>query len=51
MPNKIPVGWKDTVKTMRFLWEAGNDTILETVFDELFDKSIKFSHLPRWMQE
>jgi hypothetical protein len=33
------------------LWEAGEDTVLETVFYEIFDKSIKFPHLPKWMQE
>ena len=51
MPNKIPVGWNDTLKVMRFHWEHEEDTVLETVFYELFDKSIKFPHLPRFMEE
>jgi hypothetical protein len=51
MPNKVPVGWKGTLKTIRMMWEAGEDTILETAFYELFDKSIKFPHLPRFMQK
>jgi len=51
MPNKIPDGWNSTLKTLRFLWERGDDTVLETAFYEPFDKSIKFPHLPRFMQE
>jgi hypothetical protein len=46
MPNKIPVGWENILKTMRFFWDAGEDTVLETVFYELFDKNAKFPHLP-----
>jgi len=29
MPNKVPVTWKDTVKTMRIMWKSGRATILE----------------------
>lgn len=36
MSNQILVTWKDTVKTMRIMWESGRATILETAFDEPF---------------
>ena len=36
MPNKVPVTWKDTVKTMRIMWKSGRATILETAFYEPF---------------
>jgi hypothetical protein len=45
MPNKVPVTWKDTVKTMRIMWESGRATILETAFYELFRPEGSFDQL------
>jgi hypothetical protein len=36
MPDKIPNGWKDTVITMRMLWDHGDPTELETAFIHWF---------------
>lgn len=30
MPNKGAVAWKELVRALRFHWEAGTDTLLET---------------------
>ena len=30
LPDEIPSGWEETVKTMRETWEAGLDTTLTT---------------------
>jgi len=44
MHTQIPATWKDDVVTMRMLWEAGQDTLLETAFFEYFPGKKP----PRW---
>ena len=48
MPNKVPVTWKDTVKTMGMMWEAGRATILETAFYEPFKPENRLDKLNSW---
>jgi hypothetical protein len=50
-PQREPLDWHLDLAYLLYLWEVGEDTILETTFYELFDKSIKFPHLPHYMLE
>jgi hypothetical protein len=50
-PNNEPVDWHLDVVYLRYMWEYGEDTILETAFYELFAESITFPDLPKWLQE
>jgi hypothetical protein len=38
IPNRIPPGWNDLIKTMRMLWDHGDSTLLETAFVHWFQK-------------
>ena len=37
-----PVDWRLDLAYLLYLWEGGEDTILETAFYELFDQGMKF---------
>ena len=50
-PQKVPLDWHLDLAFLQYLWERGEETMLETAFYELFDKGIKFPHLPRFMLE
>ena len=40
-PIGEPVDWRLDLAYLLYLWEWGEDTILETAFYELFDKNMK----------
>ncbi len=49
-PSSEPLDWRLDLAFLLHLWEIGEDTILETAFYEPFNKSVKFPHLPLFMQ-
>jgi len=50
-PHRVPLDWNLDLAFLQYLWELGEQTVLETAFYEVFDKSMKFPHLPLFMQE
>ena len=50
-PSRKPRDWHLDLAFLLYMWEMGEDTILETTFYEIFDKGIKFPHLPLYMLE
>ena len=38
MPNKAPVNWKKDLALLRGMWEAGEETSLQTAYQDPFKK-------------
>jgi hypothetical protein len=45
-----PVDWHLDLAFLLYLWEIGEETILETAFYEPFNKSVRAPHLPLFMR-